>query len=125
MCHRVTWPPAAQEFCTAAQVVTCSNMVSAMGWQIGAVIPIIFPSRFTGWWLSHPSSHSQHAITQTTGIEETRLASESSREEKNSDQLIELKRNFVRQDMVSTHESNPKHAIGRERHDNFPALYVA
>ena len=28
-------------------------------------------------------SHSQHAVTQTMGIEETRLASESSREEKN------------------------------------------
>ena len=28
-------------------------------------------------------SHSQHAVTQTTGIEETRLALESSREEKN------------------------------------------
>ena len=27
-------------------------------------------------------SHSQHAVTQTTGIEETRLASESSRKEK-------------------------------------------
>ena len=26
--------------------------------------------------------------------------------------------------MVSTHESNPKHAIGRERHDNLQALYV-
>ena len=34
-------------------------------------------------------SHSQHAVTQTTGI---------------------------RQDMVATHESNPKEAIGRERH---------
>jgi hypothetical protein len=27
--------------------------------------------------------------------------------------------------MVTTHESNPKHAIGRERHSNLPALYVA
>ena len=31
----------------------------------------------------------------------------------------------ARQDMVSTHKSNPKHAIGRERHGNLPALYVA
>ena len=28
-------------------------------------------------------SHSQHAVTQTTGMEETRLTSEPSREEKN------------------------------------------
>ena len=71
-------------------------------------------------------SHSQHAVTQTTGIEETRLASESSRKEKKEWSADWIKKKLpVRQDMVSTHESNPKHAIGRKRHGNLPALYVA
>ena len=71
-------------------------------------------------------SHSQHAVMQTTGIEETRLASESSRKEKKERSADWIKKKLpVRQDMVSTHESNPKHAIGRKRHGNLPALYVA
>ena len=50
------------------------------------------------WWfqtIKENVRHSQHAVTQTTGMKETKLALEPSKEEKkHSEQLSELKRKF-------------------------------